>query len=132
MTASEQKPPPLPLFELPLFAEATASIHPSAAPPPHPIDPSLTQIEGAVRRVVYASPDGEFAVLELDVEGASLPLTVVGQLAAMKLGETLQVAGRWEKHAQFGRQLRAELALPKGPRTLLGVERYLATLAKTK
>lgn len=127
MTASAEKPSSQ-LLNLPLFAEPGA---PGTAgrPPIYPIDPSLAQLEGAVRRVVYASPDGEFAVLELDVEGASHPACIVGQLAAMKLGETLQVAGRWERHPQFGRQLRVELALPKGPRTLLGVERYLATLS---
>jgi len=86
-------------------------------------------LEGTVRRVVFVSPDSEFAVLELDVEGASQPVCVVGQLAAMKLGETLRVIGRWERHPQYGRQLRAETALPTGPRTLIGVERYLATLS---
>jgi exodeoxyribonuclease V alpha subunit len=128
MTAPAEKPATRPL-ELPLFAEP-GSPDRALLPSPSPsIDPSLARLEGAVRRVVYASPDGEFAVLELDVEGASLPAVIVGQLAAMKLGETLQVAGRWERHPQFGRQLRVELALPKGPQTLLGIERYLATLS---
>src|SRR5688572_21327702 len=118
MTAPAEKPASRPL-ELPLFAEP-GSPDRALLPSPSPsIDPSLARLEGAVRRVVYASPDGEFAVLELDVEGASLPAVIVGQLAAMKLGETLQVAGRWERHPQFGRQLRVELALPKGPQTLL-------------
>lgn len=91
-------------------------------------DASVVQLQGTVRRVVYASPDGEFAVLELEVAESSAPVCVVGQLAAVQLGETLRVAGRWERHAQYGRQLRAELALPAGPQTVRGIERYLTTL----
>lgn len=119
MTDPAPKPEAPRISDLPLFAERgrTAEIAPAF------------QLVGTVRRVVFASADGEFAVLELEVEGASQPVCVVGQLAAMKLGETLRVSGRWERHAQYGRQLRAELALPTGPETLLGIERYLTTLS---
>lgn len=103
-------------------------------------DPSMVRIDGAVRRVIYSAPDGEFSVLEVDVHdeaGVSArpagivraPVTVVGALAGLQLGETLRVVGRWEHHSQHGRQLRAELTLPIGPQTLHGIERYLTTLS---
>ena len=103
-------------------------------------DPAMVRIDGSVRRVIYSAPDGEFSVLEVDVHdeaGAAArpsaivrpPVTVVGALAGMQLGETLRVVGRWEHHSQHGRQLRAELTLPIGPQTLYGIERYLTTLS---
>ncbi len=116
MNESAPKKEALRLFDSPVFSTATQ-------------DASQVRLEGTVRRVVYASADGEFAVVELEIDGAERPLCVVGQLAAVKLGETLQVVGRWERHAQYGRQLRAELAVPTGPQTRRGVERYLTTLS---
>ena len=103
-------------------------------------DPLMVRIDGSVRRVIYSAPDGEFSVLEIDVhdEGGAAarpsaiirpPVTVVGALAGLQLGETLRVVGRWEHHSQHGRQLRAELTLPIGPQTLFGIERYLTTLS---
>ncbi len=103
-------------------------------------DPSMVRIDGSVRRVIYSAPDGEFSVLEVDVSDESgavarpslavrPPITVVGALAGLQLGETVRVVGRWEHHSQHGRQLRAELTLPIGPQTLYGIERYLTTLS---
>jgi exodeoxyribonuclease V alpha subunit len=102
-------------------------------------DPSLIRIEGTVRRVIYSAPDGDFSVIEVETHPhdgpgvarsiLSPPVTVVGALAGLQLGEALRVVGRWEHHSQHGRQLRAELTLPIGPQTLTGIERYLTTLS---
>lgn len=91
-------------------------------------DPTLVRMDGVVRRVIYASPAGEFSVVELEESGTQAPLVVVGALVGIQLGESVHAVGRWEKHAQHGRQLRVELALPLGPQTLRGIERYFQTL----
>lgn len=92
-------------------------------------DPETLQLEGVVRRVVFAAPDGEFAVLQLDVAGYPAPISAVGVLAGISEGETLRITGSWEVHPQYGRRLRAEVVLPISPQTRLGLERYLATLS---
>lgn len=92
-------------------------------------DPETLQLEGVVRRVVFAAPDGEFAVLQLDVAGYPAPISAVGVLAGISEGETLRITGAWEQHPQYGRRLRAEVVLPISPQTRLGLERYLATLS---
>lgn len=106
----------------------------TGAPPP-------VQIEGIVSRVVFASEDGEFAVLQIDASALPVPagdpvaaalrgpITAVGQLGGILKGETLRISGTWETHAQYGRRLRVEQALPIGPQTRLGMERYLETLS---
>lgn len=92
-------------------------------------DPEPLQLEGVVRRVVYAAPDGEFAVLQLDVAGFPTPISTVGVLAGISEGETLRITGSWEQHPQYGRRLRADVVLPISPQTRIGLERYLATLS---
>lgn len=87
------------------------------------------KLEGLVRRVVYTAPDDEFAVLELESPGTRLRIFAVGQLAGISEGETLQAVGTYETHAQYGRRLRVERALPIGPQTRVGIEKYLATFA---
>ena len=82
-----------------------------------------------VKRVTFTAPDGEFAVLQLEAAGQAGLVVAVGQLAGLLVGETLRLAGQWEIHPQYGRRLRALQALPVSPRTLLGMERYLATLS---
>lgn len=123
----------------PLFsAPSTRGLGPlpvrTGAPPP-------VQIEGIVSRVVFASEDGEFAVLQIDASALPVPagdpvaaalrgpITAVGQLGGILKGETLRLSGSWETHAQYGRRLRVEQALPIGPQTRLGMERYLETLS---
>ena len=123
----------------PLFsAPSTRGLGPlpvrTGAPPP-------VQIEGIVSRVVFASEDGEFAVLQIDASALPVPagdpvaaalrgpITAVGQLGGILKGETLRISGSWETHAQYGRRLRVEQALPIGPQTRLGMERYLETLS---
>lgn len=94
---------------------------------PIPAD-QLVRAEGVVQRVVFASPDGEFAILQLEEATRTAPLYVLGMLAGIQPGETLRVLGIWENHAAHGKQLRALQALPISPQTRLGLERYLATL----
>jgi len=81
-----------------------------------------------VRRVVYAAPDGSFAVLRLAVEGRALPVTVLGPFAEAVTGELMRVEGTWEKHPVHGEQFRAQRAVVEVPRTPDGVQRYLQTL----
>jgi exodeoxyribonuclease V alpha subunit len=119
---------------LPLWAPrptsggAPAALPGATQPGPDGADERV-QVEGVVRRVVFAAPDGEFAVLQLDVTGKPAPVTAVGTLGGIGEGETVRIQGVWEQHPQYGRRLRAELALPVSPRTLVGLTRYLATLS---
>src|SRR5439155_602607 len=64
-------------------------------------------LEGTVLRVVYAAPDGAFAVVRLEAAGRDEPLTAVGPLGAVRAGETLELEGTWEKHPSHGDQFRA-------------------------
>jgi exodeoxyribonuclease V alpha subunit len=85
-------------------------------------------IEGTVLRVVFVAPDGTFAVVRLEVAGREQPVTAIGALGDATPGEQLKLEGTWEKHAQFGEQLRVTRAVVELPRTGEGVQRYLEGL----
>jgi exodeoxyribonuclease V alpha subunit len=88
----------------------------------------MEEIEGTVSRIVYAAPDGAFAVVRLEVEGRAEAVTAIGALSEVTVGELLKLQGVFERHPQFGEQLRVSRAVVQLPRTEEGVQRYLEGL----
>jgi exodeoxyribonuclease V alpha subunit len=83
-------------------------------------------LEGQLARVVWASPDGGYAVLRVRTESGEV--TVVGPLASLaELDEGAFVAfeGRYEDHTTHGPQFRAIGWVPSLPRTVAGIKLYL-------
>jgi exodeoxyribonuclease V alpha subunit len=85
-------------------------------------------LEGTVSRVVYAAPDGGFAVVRLEVAGREEPVTAVGPIGHLAEGEAVRVEGEWERHRAHGDQLRAARAVAILPQSEAGVRRYLEGL----
>jgi exodeoxyribonuclease V alpha subunit len=88
----------------------------------------MEELEGTVLRVVYAAPDGTFAVVRLEVKGRDEPVTAIGALGEVTPGEELKLQGSFERHPQHGEQLRVTRAVVQLPRTAGGVQRYLEGL----
>ncbi len=88
----------------------------------------VDQLEGTVTRVVFAAPDGGFAVARLEVEGRAAPVTLTGPLGDVTRGDVLRVAGSWQQHAQHGEQFVVARLIVEVPHTAEGVEKYLTTL----
>ncbi|MBM3666609.1 MAG: hypothetical protein FJW90_03860 [Actinobacteria bacterium] len=82
----------------------------------------------SVRRVVFASDDGEFTILDTLDEGSGDDVTVVGALGHLQVGDRAEVQGAWEEHPRFGHQLKASTALPLDPTDREGQVAYLTTL----
>ena len=79
---------------------------------------------GSVEDITFRNEDNGFTVLTLSVDGE--PQVVVGVLPDVVPGEQLRVVGRWDHHATFGRQLRAELCERKMPSTAADLLHYLS------
>jgi len=81
-----------------------------------------------VLRVIYKAEDDGYAVLEVrDTESRSThPL--VGPIAHLNPGDRAEVSGDWQTHATYGRQLRAERAMPLDPEDREGRIAYLTSL----
>jgi exodeoxyribonuclease V alpha subunit len=51
----------------------------------------------------------------------------VGNLAGVRVGESLRLTGQWTSHPKFGRQFQVQSFAAVSPATLVGLERYLGS-----
>jgi exodeoxyribonuclease V alpha subunit len=90
----------------------------------------LETIEGTLERVIYSNEENHYTVAQLLPEGGARrtePITIVGNLAALNVGETVRAQGHWTTHKQFGRQFAIERFESVLPRTVVGIKRYLGS-----
>ena len=83
------------------------------------------QIEGPLEGVIFRNEQNGYTVFVLDYN--STPVTCVGKLARANEGENLLLEGEWVNNAKYGNQFAFssyEVVLPK---SLAGIERYLAS-----
>lgn len=83
------------------------------------------QIEGPLEGVIFRNEQNGYTVFVLDYN--STPVTCVGKLARANEGENLLLDGEWVNNAKYGNQFAFssyEVVLPK---SLAGIERYLAS-----
>jgi len=96
------------------------------------VSQSLELIEGTVERIVYSNEENHYTVAQLAPEtptarGRVQPITIVGNLAALNVGESVRAQGRWTTHKQFGRQFAVEKFESVLPRTVVGIKKYLGS-----
>jgi len=89
-------------------------------------------VEGTIRSVVYHNDENGYTVLHVEIpsefELARNPeITVVGKAQAVWEGEDVKAEGQWVTDKVHGRQFKAETLTCIAPRSLKGVERYLAS-----
>ena len=86
------------------------------------IEETLT---GIVDEIVFQSEDSSFTVMVLDVNNE--PITVVGVLPGVCVGEQLEVKGYFTTHPSFGKQFRALVFTQNMPQGARAIEKYLAS-----
>jgi exodeoxyribonuclease V alpha subunit len=87
-------------------------------------------IEGTLERVIYSNEENHYMVAQLLPEGGTRrmePIIIVGNLAALNVGETVRAQGRWTNHKQFGRQFAVERFESVLPRSVVGIKKYLGS-----
>ena len=93
---------------------------------------AVETVEGTVRSVVYHNVENGYAVLHVELpsefELARAPeITIVGKTRAVWEGEDVRAEGKWVTDPVHGRQFKADNLLCIAPRSLKGIERYLAS-----
>ena len=66
-----------------------------------PTNESLETIEGTLERVIYSNEENHYTVAQLLPEGGARrtePVTIVGNLAALNVGETVKALGHCVNH----------------------------------
>ena len=77
--------------------------------------------------VIYKAEDG-YAVLEVQEAESGEGFALVGPVAHLEAGDRAEVSGDWQTHSRYGRQLRAQGALPLDPADREGQVAYLTSL----
>lgn len=78
--------------------------------------------------VIFCAEDDGYAVLEVQDSESGEGFALVGPVAHLGVGDRAEVSGEWQTHARYGRQLRAQGALPLDPADREGRIAYLTTL----
>lgn len=88
---------------------------------------NMETLDGLIERITFFNPENGYTVLRLKVKGWADPVTVVGNLPELAIGESLRLHGRWGNHATYGRQFQAERCEQVLPATTEGIRRYLGS-----
>ncbi|HYC81555.1 MAG TPA: ATP-dependent RecD-like DNA helicase [Solirubrobacterales bacterium] len=78
--------------------------------------------------VIFRAEDDGYAVLEVQETEGGDGFALVGPVAHLGAGDRAEVSGEWQTHARYGRQLRAQGALPLDPADREGQIAYLTSL----
>ncbi len=86
----------------------------------------MTELEGTIGQIIFYNQDNYYTVAKLKISSGKA-VTIVGNLPPLFPGEVLLIKGEWVKHKDYGEQFQvAEWERPT-PKTLLGIERFLAS-----
>ena len=85
-------------------------------------------LQGSISAVVYQNYDNGYCVLRMACQDGQT-VTVVGTIPLPVVGERLMVTGRWNTHANYGKQFEAEFLERLMPQTANEILQYLSSRA---
>jgi exodeoxyribonuclease V alpha subunit len=88
---------------------------------------NLESISGSIERITFHSEENGFCVLGIKVNGQKPLVMVVGNLAAITVGECIQAYGVWDNSRDHGLQFKAQQLSIIPPSTVEGMEKYLGS-----
>jgi exodeoxyribonuclease V alpha subunit len=84
-------------------------------------------LKGMVERLTYQNPDNHYTIAKLKIPKINDPVTIVGRLAGVFEGESLEVSGKWSAHPKYGDQFKVEMYKVILPATVSGIRKYLGS-----
>jgi exodeoxyribonuclease V alpha subunit len=89
----------------------------------------METLKGTLEALTYMNEETGFVVASVREEGTRYgeAVKVVGNLAAVNVGEPLRMEGYWVRHPEYGRQFRVVTYEATSPGTLDGMEKYLGS-----
>lgn len=93
--------------------------------PTGPTGPETT-LSGVVERIVWLDEEKGFTIAELAGDDGVRTM-VLGNLAGVQCGETVDLTGTWERHPQHGAQLRVRAFASRLPSSVHGIRKYLGS-----
>ena len=90
------------------------------------MEQELELLAGTVCAVIFQNTENGYTVMKLDSETEGV-VTVVGVIPLVRAGERLLISGKWQSHAQYGRQFSAEFLERLMPETAQQILAYLSS-----
>jgi exodeoxyribonuclease V alpha subunit len=94
----------------------------------------METLRGVVERITYHNEETGYTVAKLMPErsgrglfGAAREIPIVGNMAGINVGESVELTGRWTLHAEYGKQFAVETLRTVLPATVAGIEKYLGS-----
>ena len=89
-------------------------------------------VEGTIKSVVYHNEENGYTVLHVELPSEfelarAKEIAIVGKAQAVWEGEDVRATGRWVNDKVHGRQFRADDITCIAPKSIVGIERYLAS-----
>ncbi len=88
---------------------------------------SLQSLRGTVERITFYNEENGYTVARFIPEGKTLPITIIGNLLGVNVGEALLLDGVWIKHPQYGAQFEIKRFATQLPATIVGLKKYLGS-----
>ncbi len=89
-------------------------------------DDALIALEGTIEGITYQNPENGYTVCDLSPDGQEL-ITAVGIMPFAREGELIRAMGKWQTHAQYGRQFKIEYFEKQLPQTTSAILKYLSS-----
>ena len=94
----------------------------------------LERLKGAIERITYYSEDSGYSVVKIlpekrypRAQARDGTVAVVGFMPELNEGESAEFTGEWVTDPKYGRQFRAQQAIPVPPNTAQGIINYLSS-----
>ncbi len=89
--------------------------------------PGEEMVSGLVGNIVFHSEEDGFTVLRLNARGHSKIVTLVGTCPDISSGQWIDASGKFVKDDKHGMQFRASYITVSEPKSLDGIEKYMAS-----
>lgn len=81
--------------------------------------------ETTIEDIIFQNKENGYTVCTVQYEGEEL--SCVGEMAGIYAGEEVKIVGTWATHPIYGKQVKVELIERSMPKTVQGMEKYLAS-----
>jgi len=87
----------------------------------------MIKITGILNRITFYNKDNHYIIARLKTRGIKKSVTVLGHMAGVVEGESLELKGKWINHPKYGEQFKVEAFEVTLPATALGIRKYLGS-----
>ncbi len=85
----------------------------------------MTTLQGVVERITFHNPENGYTVAKVATRRGLV--TVVGAMAGIHVGASIEMRGEWTNHPKFGQQFKVDDYRTVLPATAAGIEKYLGS-----